>query len=145
MPLKTTTDRATELTNAFSKSICDLIGTQNAKSTSYHPQTDGQTKRMNKVLEHILHHYITPKQDNWDVMLPVLEFVINSLYQESIKDTPFFANYGKHPHMPDDIRLYEKEKPSKNPQAYDFIKNIEKNIQKGKICLKDAQHRQKKY
>ena len=76
-------------------------------------------------------------------MLPVLEFAINNSYQESIQDTPFFANYGKNPRMHDDIR--RQEKPSKNPQAYNFIENIEQTIQKAKTCLKDAQHRQKKH
>lgn len=56
--------------------------------------------------------------------------------------TPFFANYGKHPCLPSVMRLGKK--PSKNPQAYDFVKNIETTIEKAKKCLKDAQHRQKK-
>lgn len=82
----------------------------------------------------MLRHYITPKMDNWDLMLPVTEFAINNSYQESIKDTPFFANYGKHPRLPDEIR--RKEKPSKIPQAYDFIKNIGENHTKSKDLLK---------
>ena len=143
MPLQITTDRGTEFTNAFSKSLCDIIGTKHTKSTSYHPQTDGQTERMNRVLEDMLRHYITPKMDNWDDMLPVLEFAINNSYQDSIKDTPFYANYGKHPRLPDDIK--REGKPSRNPQAYDFIDNIEKTITKAKACLKDAQHRQKQH
>lgn len=49
MPLQITTDRGTEFTNAFSKSICELVGTKHTKSTSYHPRTDGQTERMNRV------------------------------------------------------------------------------------------------
>ena len=89
----------------------------------------------------MLHHYITPKMDNWDDMLPVLEFAVNNSYQDSIKDAPFYANYGKHPRIPDDIK--REGKPSKNLQAYDFISNIEKTILKAKTCLK--QHHQKKH
>ena len=143
MPLQITTDRGTEFTNAFSKSLCNIIGTRHTKSSSYHPQTDGQTERMNRVLEDMLRHYITPKMDNWDDMLPVLEFAINNSYQDSIKDTPFYANYGKHPRVPDDIK--REGKPSRNPQAYDFIGNIEKTILKAKTCLENAQHHQKKH
>ena len=102
MPLQITTDRGMEFTNAFSKSLCNIIGTRHIKSTSYHPQTDGQTERMNRVLANMLRHYITPKMDNWDDMLPVLEFAINNSYQDSIKDTPFYANYCKHPRIPDE-------------------------------------------
>ena len=143
VPLQITTDRGTEFTNAFSNSLCNLIGTRHTKSNSYHPQTDGQTERMNRVLEDMLRHYISPKMDNWDDMLPVLEFAINNSYQDSIRDTPFYANYGKHPRLPDDI--VRGGKRSRNPQAYDFIGNIEKTIVKAKICLKNAQHRQKKH
>ena len=104
MPLQITTDRGTEFTNAFSKSLCNIIGTRHTKSTSYYPQTDGQTERMNRVLEDMLRHYITPKMYKWDDMLPVLEFAINNSYQDSIKDTPFYANYGKYLCVPDDIK-----------------------------------------
>ena len=93
------------------------------------------------MLEDTSRHDITPKQDNWDLMLPVLDFAINNSYQEGSKVTPFFANYGKHPCLPRNIRL--EKKPNKKPQAYDFIKNIEKTRQKAKICLNDAQHCQK--
>ena len=48
MPLQIATDRGTEFTNAFSKSLCKIIGTRHTKSTSYHPQTDGQTEQMNR-------------------------------------------------------------------------------------------------
>lgn len=142
MPLQITTDRGTEFTNAFSKSLCEIIGTQHTKSTSYHPQTDGQTERMNKVLEDMMRHYITPKMDTWDVMLPVLEFAINNSWQESIQDTPFYLNYGRHPRMPDDL---EARKPSTDSRAHDFIRNIEKAMTKAKKCMKEAQLRQKKY
>lgn len=97
---------------------------------------------MNKVLEDMIRHYITPKMDTWDTMLPVLEFAINNSYQESIQDTPFYMNYGRHPRMPDDLR---NKKPSKDARAFDFIRNIERAMTKAKQCLKDAQHRQKRY
>ena len=142
MPLQITTDRGTEFTNAFSKSLCKMIGTRHTKSTAYHPQTDGQTERMNKVLEDMMRHYITPKMDTWDLMLPVLEFAINHSYQESIQDAPFYLNYGKHPRMPDDIVA---DKPSKDPRAYNFIKNIERAMTKARSCMRNAQLRQKKY
>ena len=110
-------------------------------STSYHPQTDGQ-------IEDMLRHYISPKMGNWEDMLPVLEFAINNSYQDSINDTPFYANYGKHPRFPDNN--VRERKPSRNPQAYDFFGNIEKTIVRAKTCLRsivrkkhyDARHRE---
>ena len=76
---------------------------------------------MNKVLEDMLRHHITPRMGTWD-LIPALEFAISNSWQESIQDTPFYMNYGRQPRMPDDMRT---AKPSKDPTAYDFIKNIE--------------------
>ena len=54
------------------------------------PQSNGQTERMNRVLEDMLRHFVNPRQDDWDTLLPVLEFAINNSFQESIQGTPFF-------------------------------------------------------
>jgi hypothetical protein len=53
--------------------------------TSFHPQIDGQTKRLNKVIEDMLRHYESPPQDNWDEYLMMVEFAFNNLWQGSIK------------------------------------------------------------
>jgi hypothetical protein len=39
-------------------------------SSAYHPQTDGQTERMNRVVEEVLRNYVSPLQDDWDEHLP---------------------------------------------------------------------------
>jgi len=60
----------------------------------YHPQTDGQTKRLNQMLEQYLQHYVNYAQNNWSEILPVVQFVYNATPQEGIKMSPFKANYG---------------------------------------------------
>ena len=125
MPLQITTDRGTEFTNAFSKSLCEMIGTRHDKSTSYHPQTDGQTEHMKKVLEDMMRHYIAVKMYTWDLMLP-----------------PFYLNYDRHPRMPDDLVA---DKSSRHPGAYSFIRNIEQAMTKPESCMRGAQMRMKQY
>jgi len=56
-------------------------------STAYHPETDGQTKRINKVIV-MMRHYISPTHDDWDEHLTTIEFAINNAYQQSIGITP---------------------------------------------------------
>jgi hypothetical protein len=46
-------------------------------STAFHPQTDGQTERLNRTLEEMLRAYVTYKQDQWDEYLPAAEFAYN--------------------------------------------------------------------
>ena len=97
---------------------------------------------MNRVLEDMLRHYVNPMQDNWDELLAPAEFAINNMYQASIKDRPFFLNFGRHLRMPTD---FNATKPSKNPDAHNYIGNVEKAIHKAKLCLQQAQDRQKHY
>lgn len=146
MPLRITTDRGPEFTNKFIAALCELVGTKHCKSTAYHPQSDGQTERMNRVLEDMLRHYVNPHQDNWDELLAAAEFAVNNSYQASIQDTPFHVNYGRHPRVPSDLLLAsERKKAVKNKEAVDFIGNIERAIAKAKTCMQAAQARQKKY
>ena len=51
-------------------------------STAFHPQTDGQTERTNRILEDYLRHYISPQQDDWDEWLYLAEFSVNNAWQE---------------------------------------------------------------
>jgi hypothetical protein len=56
-------------------------------STAFHLQTDGQTERVNRILEDMLRHYVTPTQDDWDMYLSLVEFAYNNAWQESIRTT----------------------------------------------------------
>ena len=97
------TDRDSKFTDGFFRALCKQLGTRQAMSTARHPETDGQTERMNRVLEETLRHYINDKMDNWDVLLPAAEFSVNNAFQQSIQTTPFHLNYGYHPRVPIDV------------------------------------------
>ena len=51
-------------------------------STAYHPQTDGQTERVNQVLEHYLRTYCAWDQKDWIELLPYTEFYYNNTVQD---------------------------------------------------------------
>jgi hypothetical protein len=63
-------------------------------STAYHPQTDGQTERVNQELEVYLRFYINYQQDDWSQWLDQAEFVQNSNFHEAIQDIPFNLMHG---------------------------------------------------
>jgi transposase InsO family protein len=64
VPRELVSDRDPRITSLFWKEICRLLGIKQALSTAYHPQTDGQTERMNRTVEEILRHYVSPHQDD---------------------------------------------------------------------------------
>ena len=59
IPEKVVSDRDLRFTSAFITGLCSLVGARQAMSTPYHPQTDGQTERVNRVLEDMLRHYVS--------------------------------------------------------------------------------------
>ena len=68
-------------------------------STAFHPQTDGQTERMNAGMEQYLRIFVNHQQDDWVQWLPLAEFAANNGVSESTKCTPFFAIQGMDPRM----------------------------------------------
>jgi transposase InsO family protein len=103
VPQVVVSDRDPLFTSNFTKALCHLIGTKQAMSTAYHPQTDGQTERLNRVLEDMLRMYVSQSQDDWDEKLACAEFAINNNDHESTGKTPFLLNYGFHPRVPADV------------------------------------------
>ena len=110
-------------------------------TTSFHPQTDGQTERLNRVLENMLRHYVTPSQNDWDEYLSMVESAYNNLWQKSIKIIPFLLNYGQHPSTPVNRRISGSQVPATNFFAL-AMSNV---ISKTKKHLLATQQRQKSY
>ena len=65
------------------------MGTKLIRSSAYHPQTDGQTKRVNQILEDMLRACAINCGKNWDKHLSLAEFAYNNSYQSSLKMAPF--------------------------------------------------------
>lgn len=95
VPKKIVLDRDAKFTSKFWKELFEILGIQLAFSKSYHPQTDGQTKKVNKILEDMLRMYVMHQQRKWQEYLPLVEFSYNNGYQESLNMSPFEALYGK--------------------------------------------------
>ncbi|MBW0536722.1 hypothetical protein O181_076437 [Austropuccinia psidii MF-1] len=68
-------------------------------STAYHQETDGQTERVNQILEQYLWMYVSYHQDDWNTWLPLAEFAYNNSDHSSTKQSPFFTVYGRYPHF----------------------------------------------
>uniref|UniRef100_A0AAV1U2E9 Integrase catalytic domain-containing protein n=1 Tax=Peronospora matthiolae TaxID=2874970 RepID=A0AAV1U2E9_9STRA len=92
-------DRDPRFTSAFWTSLFELLGTKLQMSTAAHPETDGQTERVNRVLEDVLRSYAT-SFTSWSAFLPLAEFALNNAVYASTGLTPFFANSARHPRVP---------------------------------------------
>jgi hypothetical protein len=89
-----TSDRGPQFVSDFWRELCTLLKIDVCPSTAYHPQTDGQTERVNGILEQYLRAYVSYDQDNWMELLPMAEFGYNNLQSQTTGLAPFAANYG---------------------------------------------------
>ena len=100
MPTSIVSDRDPIFTSNFWQELFRIQGTQLKLSTSYHPQTDGQTEAVNKCLEAYLRCFTSEKQHLWVQWLPLAEWWYNTNYHATTKMTPYEAVYGQLPPSP---------------------------------------------
>jgi len=142
LPKVIISDRDARFTSHFWQALFKQLGTKMAMSTAFHPQTDGQTERLNRTLEEMLRAYSTYRQDQWDEYLPAAEFAYNNSKQASTGFTPFELDCGQHPITPITLSL---EETSKVPTADEFVQHWHTMISLAKDALMEAQDRQTKY
>ena len=95
LPRTIVSDRGTQFTSKFWYHLHETLGTRLEFSTTFHPQTDGQTERVNQILEDMLRACALDYGSSWDDNLPYAKFSYNNSYQASLKMAPFEALYGR--------------------------------------------------
>jgi hypothetical protein len=140
LPLKLVSDRDPLFTSAFWQEIHKHLSTTTAMSSGHHAQTNGQTERMNRVMEEMLRQYINPLMDDWDVKLPLLEFAYNSAHHESTGASPFQLNYGMIPLTPASTLV---ERNFRLPAAERFCERMALHLKRARLCLDRARARAK--
>jgi transposase InsO family protein len=97
LPKKIISDRGPQFAAQFMKELHKLIGIETNLSTAFHPQTDGQTERINQEVEQYLRLFINHCQTDWNTWLSCAEFSYNDKVHSLTGFSPFFVNYGRHP------------------------------------------------
>ncbi|KAL4017223.1 hypothetical protein IC575_024901 [Cucumis melo] len=95
VPVSIVSDRDARFTSKFWKGLQLALGTRLDFSIAFHPQTDGQTERLNQILEDMLRACVLEFSGSWDSHLHLMEFAYNNSYQATIGMAQFEALYGK--------------------------------------------------
>ena len=122
LPADIVSDRDRLFTSKFWRHFLALLDVQPNMSTAFHPQTDGQTERVNQVLEQYLRMFCNYQQDDWQDLLPLAEFAYNNSVHASTHQTPFFASYGYHPSSVSTV--VPRAAKSTNPAADSLLKSL---------------------
>ncbi|MBW0579584.1 hypothetical protein O181_119299 [Austropuccinia psidii MF-1] len=91
LPVSIVSDRGSLFVSSFWTNLCQQLKISRDISTAFHPETDGQTERVNQILEQYLWMYVSYHQDDWNNWLPLAEFSYNNAEHSSTKQSPFFT------------------------------------------------------
>jgi transposase InsO family protein len=137
VPKKIVSDRGTQFTSRFWERLHEALDTQLHFSFAYHPQTDGQTERVNQILEDMLRACALQYGRSWEKSLPYAEFSYNNSDQESLKMAPFEMLYGRRCRTP----LFWNETGEWKVFGPDLLEEAEKQVRMVKENLRVAQSR----
>ncbi len=136
IPESIVTDRGSLFTSKFWSLLCYFLGIKKKLSTTFHPQTDGQTERQNSTIELYLRAFINWEQDNWARLLLMAEFAYNNAKNVSLDHTPFELNCGYFPR----VSFKEDVDPrSRSRSAYELTEELRKLME---VCCQNLLHAQ---
>ena len=140
IPRQIISDRGTQFAGQVFQEFCKKIGIRSTMSTAYHPQTDGQTERVNQSLEQYLRIFCSHRQDDWAQLLSTAEFSYNNAAHESTGLSPFFVEYGWNPRMAPDVK-----EGLKHPSLEDIFRDRAEAREQAEASLTLAAERMKWY
>jgi len=97
LPSDIVSGRDSRFTSEVLKEFLRLSGIRPRMSTAFHPQTDGQTERLNQTIEAYLHSFSNHEQNNWVSLLLMAKFAYNNSVTARTGLSLFYANYGFNP------------------------------------------------
>ncbi len=118
-PEEIMSNKGPQFASKFWRHLFELLGVNIRLSSTFHPETNGQTERTNQTLKQYLHYTVSYQQDDWPALLSQAEFAYNNTTHASTGISLFFANYGFH-------RRFSLEIPrdSVNPSTEERAKRL---------------------
>ena len=94
--------------------ICNFMGITKTRTTSYHPQCEGQTERQNRTIQALLSAFASKRKDDWDLWLDSVTFAYNTSKHDALGISPYQVVFGQPPRLPTELEL---GMPLKNPST----------------------------
>ncbi len=135
MPQVVISDQGTVFVSKFMKDLYDLLQIKANTSTTWHPQTDGQTERVNQEVEKYLRIFINHLQDDWVEWLSLTTFAHNNHTHSAMGKSPFEVNYGYNANV---LPGAKPQAPFHTPASTMFISQMQKIHAEAKRALNKA-------
>jgi len=118
-----------------------LLGIQISSSIAWHPQTDGQTERVNQELNQFLCLFVNEQQDDWYDLLPIAEFQHNNHIHSTTQQPLFLLDMGRIPRM----GFEPRQDLSSLETVNEFTKRMKSATEEAKFTIRKAQEDMTKY
>jgi len=141
LPKRVVSDCGPQFVALFTKELYRLLGIRLSSSTAWHPQTDGQTERVNQELDQFLRLFVNERQDDWYDLLPIAEFQHNNHVHSATQQPPFLLDTGRIPRMGFELR----QDPSILETVNEFTKRMESATEEAKSAIRKAQEDMARY
>ncbi|MCO5560540.1 hypothetical protein L7F22_014155 [Adiantum nelumboides] len=131
-------DRDPRMTSLFWKALFENMGTTLKFSSSFHPQTDGQSEEENSIVLDLLKCYVSEHKATWEHYLPLVKYAYNNTVHTSTGKASFeIVEGGKKvpPILQTKDKIFEADK---------YVQNTDEAYRKIKLALEKTQSKQKK-
>ena len=142
IPTTIVSDRDPKFVSEFWRQFCQRFAIKRALSTAWHPQTDGQTERLNRTIEQMMRTYIQSREEAWPQLLPALELAYNCTPHSSTGLSPFEVMIGENPVRSQDLDVVETFPPMPAPQMTKAFRLL---VERAAAHLEHAKNLQKAY
>ncbi len=127
-------DRGLLFISKFWFLLCYFLDIKKKLSTAFHPQTDGQTENQNSTMEAYLRAFVNWEQDDWAMLLQMIEFAYNNAKIASTGHTRFELNFGYHPKVSFELDV---DPYSKSCSANKPVKKLRELME---VCCQNLLH-----
>jgi hypothetical protein len=100
LPKDIVLDQDPKFTSKFWRTLWKQMGLELKMNISFRPQTDGQTKRVNLIIQQFLRNHVVVNQQDWVDHLELAKFFYNNSEHSTTRSTPFQMVMGKSPIVP---------------------------------------------
>jgi hypothetical protein len=133
LPSRVISDRDPHFTSIFTKELCQLLQINQNISTTYHPQTDGQSECTNQWVEQYLQIFTNFQQNDWVSWLPLAQYAHNSWPNATTKKAPFELIMG---HIP---RVHQTTRTSTSPSVETHLQHVTEVWQQAVEAIRRSQ------
>jgi hypothetical protein len=145
LPESIISDRDSKFLSQFWTHLFKIFQTSLKFSTSFHPQSDGQTEKTNDTMQRILKKYVHPHQHDWDLCLTSAAIAYNNAVCPTTGYSPYHFHLGRQLRLPMDFLLPSQRSPSTPvPSLNEWIRQMDDQIRLATQSLEAAQATQQR-